>query len=1515
MFDYQRDNYQQQRLAADPLDPTTLDEEGGFGELEVAEYIVFLLAFDTYLRYLKEVAGEEAVDTLGSRGMALMREADRLHIGTIGQFLDANLASKAQKSMLARALALVPTPRNASKRALMLRTILSRGGTVTMKAVFQTTQARKAVNLAIEATMVEDADTALDLFAAVKIKNVRIRNWIDKAAELAGAGLPPGLVTTASQGSADTVQEALKERVLQQGAPAASDTAAKASTKAEAILTKVQNEAEQSARRAMQVSGQQDTPPTRSEVVGIATAAAVAIASDPDNLQNVPESLRKLDPEQRSAALTGGRVLVAAGAGAGKSTTLIARVKYLVEEKGVSPNRILVCSFNKKAADELKSKLVKALGEKGREVIVGTMNSLFQRFILGNPQSAFRGYGTPDEKGMLSGNRLIAPPQDRQGGGRQDDDEIRGKKPTPLHMTTAIRGIWRECTQDVEAFAKHFGVPVKILAADAPKAKSMNVYLSKWQGNDVSLEEAKASAKRPDEMLAAIWYEFYLGIKGDLGRNWRPPCGSSSKPFNKFMGDFRRGGERLGDMNDQIKILRDILRRDPSAKRAIQERFDHFLVDECVHEDTEVALEGGAIKRVKDVQPGDAIASFENGKVRYKQVLDKKLSHRSNGYKIRTAGGAELDMTANHRIYATSPEVAGPDETYLYLMYRKDLGFRIGVSDRPTRRNKGGSISRACAERADALWVVAKGSTSEMLYLEQAYSLEYGIPTQLFEGAVRGLDQARIDRVFEKYGTNGRKLLDEKGLDFDYPNWVNDTASTDRITINVNAHRPGYNASGTTVAFSWTGSSQVGDEYVYKLKGGRSMFNRRLASYVEARRVALELASKTGGRIRESISVQGEDCFLVTASALFPGMSVPVRLPDGNVTLDRIETIVESTGVYYDLSIQDTANFFGNRVLSHNCQDLNGMQHDVFDKMSEHIEEGSNDRSIWMIGDEKQAIYQFRGAQPDLFAGLAQKPGWTVAAIRTNYRCAPEIVEVANRLIANNETVLPIEQRANPSTLRGQASVVVNNPDSNATAAITTVSRIRKDLDTDTSNRPEDYAVLARTNSELNDFETACIINEIPYVRRGGKGFLDAPESKAVLGYIDLANGASYESKAESLAHCLLHPDRGVFMGADDVAKAVKEALDDVARQERVDAKSVDPTLLITDKKYARILANNIKVKFKIAIVNSQRGNIQKGEWLYNKLVDELAGSLMEMGRQVKDVGDLLQEEGVKTHDLISHILDKVTGTKKFWDHEQRREVVETISLRDHISDRMALGGDDDDEEGTDETDEKPEINEEGLPKVEQKAAETGKGLGAVQFLYAMTEPNKNDVQNATDPTLANGFQKKLQRYAEAAKKLRIDPGKWAKEQRDITDPKLRQEKPPAMVLSTVHSVKGLEWENVTVLMPKGRFPLERKPKPGDLPPDPEEVAKERKAERNLAYVAITRAAKNLEIHAIPDPKTREVSPFVIETGLTPGENVPKTVEVGPGGSDSIEPSGMPKEADYMGFSETSDYDYDRKVS
>ena len=74
-------------------------------------------------------------------------------------------------------------------------------------------------------------------------------------------------------------------------------------------------------------------------------------------LKPIDKNIR-LDEEQRTVVLRDqDYTLVVAGAGSGKTTTVAAKVRYLVEKQEVDPSRILIVSFTNKATDELRDRI------------------------------------------------------------------------------------------------------------------------------------------------------------------------------------------------------------------------------------------------------------------------------------------------------------------------------------------------------------------------------------------------------------------------------------------------------------------------------------------------------------------------------------------------------------------------------------------------------------------------------------------------------------------------------------------------------------------------------------------------------------------------------------------------------------------------------------------------------------------------------------------------------------------------------------------------------------------------------------------------------------------------------------------------------------------------------------------------------------------------------------------------------------------------------------------------------
>jgi DNA helicase II / ATP-dependent DNA helicase PcrA len=92
--------------------------------------------------------------------------------------------------------------------------------------------------------------------------------------------------------------------------------------------------------------------------------------------------LAPLNEAQRAAVrhLTG-PALVVAGAGSGKTRTVVHRVAYLLREHGVLPQQVLAVTFTNKAANELKERVLELIGPPARDLWVATFHGACLRVL------------------------------------------------------------------------------------------------------------------------------------------------------------------------------------------------------------------------------------------------------------------------------------------------------------------------------------------------------------------------------------------------------------------------------------------------------------------------------------------------------------------------------------------------------------------------------------------------------------------------------------------------------------------------------------------------------------------------------------------------------------------------------------------------------------------------------------------------------------------------------------------------------------------------------------------------------------------------------------------------------------------------------------------------------------------------------------------------------------------------------------------------------------------------------
>ncbi|HLO35986.1 MAG TPA: ATP-dependent helicase, partial [Candidatus Deferrimicrobium sp.] len=154
---------------------------------------------------------------------------------------------------------------------------------------------------------------------------------------------------------------------------------------------------------------------------------------------------------------------------------------------------------------------------------------------------------------------------------------------------------------------------------------------------------------------------------------------------------------------------------------------------------------------------------------------------------------------------------------------------------------------------------------------------------------------------------------------------------------------------------------------------------------------------------------------------------------------------------------------------------------------------------ICVVGDEDQTIYTFTGATSAYLTGFATRhPGARVIALTENYRSTPEILGLANRLLAadGRSKALAATRPAGP------APMIQGYPDgAMELAALTRTIRAMLAAAGPERIEPAEIAILVRMNAQLAPVEEALTRAGIAYQVRGVR-FYERPEVAAALATI-----------------------------------------------------------------------------------------------------------------------------------------------------------------------------------------------------------------------------------------------------------------------------------------------------------------------------------------------------------------------------------------------------------------------------
>ncbi|MBR4114171.1 MAG: ATP-dependent helicase, partial [Anaerotignum sp.] len=213
-------------------------------------------------------------------------------------------------------------------------------------------------------------------------------------------------------------------------------------------------------------------------------------------------------------------------------------------------------------------------------------------------------------------------------------------------------------------------------------------------------------------------------------------------------------------------------------------------------------------------------------------------------------------------------------------------------------------------------------------------------------------------------------------------------------------------------------------------------------------------------------------------------------------------------------------------ILVDEFQDVNRAQFECLRMLAEEH------RNLFVVGDDDQSIYAFRGARPDFLLQFPMLyPDAQRVTLNTNYRSTDRVIALAERVIGNNEVRFAKEMHG--TGIDGDKVTFFLADD--VTAEADRIAEKIADL-MDEGVALSEMAVIYRTNLQGGVFARALYKKGIPYeLRESGANVYDHWIAKDLLAYLFLAENEESDS---ALRRILNKPKR--YIGRDLLAEAEK---------------------------------------------------------------------------------------------------------------------------------------------------------------------------------------------------------------------------------------------------------------------------------------------------------------------------------------------------------------------------------------